>query len=116
MLTGHILRHIIIYLLFTLRKTTLRMQPKEVELAIKFNPNNAEAYNNLGTILGRKGDLKNAITAWKKALHLNSNITTARENIERAKSMLESKPHKTVSFPHVSPVFTGTSLAEIQYL
>ena len=45
------------------------MRLSECEINIKYNPNYAEAYSNLGIIYATRGDMKNAIFTGKSSRH-----------------------------------------------
>ena len=60
-------------------------KPNEAVLAFKkaisINPNNAEAYNNLGVALKEQGKLDKAIEAYKKALSIKPKYAEAHNNL-----------------------------------
>ncbi len=49
--------------------------------ALRLNPNNDLAHDNLGVALGSKGDWDGAIAEYREALRLNPNNDTAHNNL-----------------------------------
>jgi Flp pilus assembly protein TadD len=54
--------------------------------AARLKPNDADTATNLGSVLALTGDLAGAIAAYERALKIDPNHKTARENLERARS------------------------------
>ena len=52
--------------------------------SIAIDPNYAPAYNNLGSIYGKKGMLDDAIAEYKKAIAIDPDYTHAHNNLARA--------------------------------
>jgi Tfp pilus assembly protein PilF/4-amino-4-deoxy-L-arabinose transferase-like glycosyltransferase len=52
----------------------------------------SNAFNHLGVIWARKGDLQQALGNWQKALQADPANESARENVQRARSMLQMQP------------------------
>ena len=52
---------------------------------MQINPNFAEAHNNLGVVLMTRGQTREAIAEFQKALLINRNFAEAKENLEKAK-------------------------------
>ena len=53
------------------------------EAALKRDPKSATAYNNLGVVHERRGEIPEALTAYKKAVLLDPTLTDARRNVAR---------------------------------
>jgi tetratricopeptide (TPR) repeat protein len=62
-------------------KLLLAMQA--FEQAIRREPRSAVAYNDLGVVHERRGEMDEAIKAYKKALALDPNLGDARQNLDR---------------------------------
>jgi tetratricopeptide (TPR) repeat protein len=60
---------------------------------VRLNPNSAEAHNNLGGLFLMAGQPEQSIPYSRTALRLNPNLTSAAENLRRAQSLLETRPH-----------------------
>ena len=56
----------------------------EYRNAIDIDPGYADAYNNVGTMFARQGDIEQAISNYQKALTLDSKHRDARRNLDRA--------------------------------
>lgn len=54
--------------------------------AARLKPRDADIANNLGTLLALRGDLAGAIASYERAVEVNPNLKTARENLERARA------------------------------
>jgi cytochrome c-type biogenesis protein CcmH/NrfG len=54
------------------------------KLALKTDPNNAEAYNQLGNVYLKLGRGSDAIAAYREALRLDADHREAREALQRA--------------------------------
>ena len=59
------------------------------ERVLEIEPENADAYDNLGVAWARSGRLEQAITAFTKAPMLNPEFTQAREHLEKAKRLAQ---------------------------
>ena len=66
--------------LYLKSRIKLKEAEKAYKKAIRIEPNNAEAYNNLGNALGEQGKLQDAINVYKKALNIKQNYATAHRN------------------------------------
>ena len=53
-------------------------------MAIKINPDFADAYNNLGNALVQKGEMKEAIDHYRETLKLKPDLVLAQKNLETA--------------------------------
>jgi len=53
-------------------------------MAIKLNPDSAEAHNNLGNALVQKGEIKEAIDHYRETLKLKPDLVAAQKNLETA--------------------------------
>ncbi|MGJ5634450.1 tetratricopeptide repeat protein [Nostoc sp. CALU 1950] len=53
----------------------------QLRKAIKLNPNDADAYNNLGVVLSKQNKLEEAETQLRKAIELNPNFADAYNNL-----------------------------------
>jgi len=58
---------------------------------MRINPNFAEAYNNLGLTLKEMGKLKEAEENFSRALRINPEYATARQNLEETAAMMRKK-------------------------
>ena len=54
------------------------------EKAISVNPNNAQAYNNIGNVLMENNNVSSAIKHYKKAILINYNFIIAHFNLGNA--------------------------------
>ena len=61
------------------------------EQAIKINPNQASAHNNLGIALARLGQLDRAIEHFKIAIRLRPDNPPYRQNLSRAEALKEKQ-------------------------
>lgn len=57
---------------------------REIETALRLDPNNAEAENNLGTILWERGERKRAIACFSRSLELQPSYGAAQNNLGNA--------------------------------
>jgi tetratricopeptide (TPR) repeat protein len=60
------------------------------EAAVASDPQNADAHNDFGEVLVAQGRLKEAASHFEQALRINPNHPTARENLERARSLMKN--------------------------
>jgi len=56
---------------------------REVETAVRLNPNDADAHNTLGIIAIQRGDATRARAEWEAALRVNPSDRDARANLQR---------------------------------
>ena len=59
--------------------------------ALRLNPNEPAAYNNIGTLLFRQGKWEEAARFFRRALELNPAYSEARENLGKAENNM-SRP------------------------
>lgn len=64
----------------------LRKALDEINLALQFQPDSAEAYNLRGLILDELGNSDSALEAYRKAVQLNPNFEEAKANLEDAEN------------------------------
>jgi tetratricopeptide (TPR) repeat protein/cytochrome c553 len=60
----------------------LRLKPENA-------PENAETMNDLGVLYGRKGRIQDALAMFEKAVRANPDFANARENLKRARALIE---------------------------
>jgi Flp pilus assembly protein TadD len=58
---------------------------------IQIRPDEAGIHNDLGVLFARKGDIGRAVTQFEEAVRLNPRDTSARNNLEHARSKLSSQ-------------------------
>ena len=58
-------------------------------MAIKLNPNFTDAHYNLGVILLQKGEMKEAVYHFRRALRLRPDFAAARDNLQLALLQLQ---------------------------
>ena len=61
------------------------------KVAIKLNPDYAQAYHNLGVALVAEGKYEEAISHFKMAIKLNPDLSMAHNNLKIAISKLEKQ-------------------------
>jgi len=59
--------------------------------ALRLDPNNAEAHNNLGSALLASGDLRGSIPEFEAALRLKPELKVASDNLRQAQAQLNSQ-------------------------
>ena len=60
--------------------------------ALQINPDYADAHNNLGSALLRKGKVDEAITHYQKALQINPDFAEAQKNLSNALIQIRVNP------------------------
>jgi cytochrome c-type biogenesis protein CcmH/NrfG len=68
---------------------------QEYRAALRFNPNHAEAHNNLGVALAMTGRLDEAIVALSRAARLAPDNPDYASNLARARAAATSPPVET---------------------
>ncbi|MFH0931430.1 MAG: tetratricopeptide repeat protein [Candidatus Zixiibacteriota bacterium] len=64
---------------------------QEYQMALALNPEYGEAYFGAGYVYANFGDLKKAIEMWEKSLVYSPDLPGTRENLERARKLLQQK-------------------------
>jgi len=62
---------------------------QEYQMALALNPEYGEAYFGAGYVYANLGDLKKAVEMWEKSLLYSPDLPGTRENLERARRLLE---------------------------
>jgi len=62
---------------------------QEYQMALSLNPEYGEAYFGAGYVFANLGDLKKAVEMWEKSLVYSPDLPGTRENLERARRLLE---------------------------
>lgn len=68
------------------KQEKLLLALQALQQAVRHDPRSAIAYNNLGVTHERRGEMADAITAYKKAALLDPGLTDARQNLDRFRS------------------------------
>jgi Flp pilus assembly protein TadD len=55
---------------------------------VEINPNDAEARNDLGVALAKKGQMYEAIGQFEEALRIRPDFSPAQDNLARARAMV----------------------------
>ena len=61
--------------------------------SLRIDPKSGDVWNNLGVALAKQRQLEQAIDAFRKSVELSPQHASARQNLERATSMLNQTPH-----------------------
>ena len=64
---------------------------EQLHEALRLNPNNAEAHNNLGLALLASGKARESIAEFEAAMHLKPELKGAADNLQRAQAQLGSQ-------------------------
>ncbi|MEW6111056.1 MAG: tetratricopeptide repeat protein [Thermodesulfobacteriota bacterium] len=62
--------------------------------ALILSPRNWRIYNNLGVMLAKSGNLEKAATQFEKALEINPEDPSAKQNLQRVRTLMGSPPVK----------------------
>ena len=57
--------------------------------ALKVDPANAYAHNDLGIAMVQRGDMKNALEQFSEAVQIDPSYVDARQNLERAQALVK---------------------------
>jgi Flp pilus assembly protein TadD len=60
--------------------------------ALRLEPGNAEAHNNLGLVLLMAGQPEKSLPHFSAALRLKPNFAAASENLKRAQRQIDARP------------------------
>jgi Flp pilus assembly protein TadD/4-amino-4-deoxy-L-arabinose transferase-like glycosyltransferase len=71
------------------KKGELLKALREYQMALSLNPEYGEAYFGAGYIYANLGDLKKAVEMWEKSLVYSPDLPGTRENLERARRLLQ---------------------------
>ena len=63
------------------QKNNLRVAEKLYKEILKINPNHANTYNNLGSVLKKLGESRKAISYFQKTIQINPNHADAHYNL-----------------------------------
>jgi tetratricopeptide (TPR) repeat protein len=64
---------------------------QEYQMALALNPEYGEAYFGAGYVYANLGDLKKAVEMWEKSLVYSPDLPGTRENLERARRLLQEQ-------------------------
>jgi tetratricopeptide (TPR) repeat protein len=64
---------------------------QEYQIALNLNPEYGEAYFGAGYVYANLGELKKAVEMWEKSLVYSPDLPGTRQNLERARRLLEKK-------------------------
>jgi len=64
---------------------------QEYQIALNLNPEYGEAYFGAGYVYANLGELKKAVEMWEKSLLYSPDLPGTRQNLERARRLLEKK-------------------------
>ncbi|MEZ5292931.1 MAG: sulfatase-like hydrolase/transferase [Vicinamibacterales bacterium] len=64
---------------------------ESLKRAIAIDPSMANAHNGLGVVYAQQGDFARAIAEWQRALTLRPDLRDARDNIAKARALLEKR-------------------------
>jgi tetratricopeptide (TPR) repeat protein len=104
-------------LLWTLLAQALRAQGKDAVAALRqaaaLQPDNAQAYTNLGNALQDAGELEEALRAQRRALSLNPGYAEAHNNMGSVLTALGRSAEAVESFLRAATLAPGFALAHV---
>ena len=76
---------------------------EQFKLAVEYNPNLAEAHNNLGQVYMYQGKLEDAVAQFNEALKLAPKFEKARENLDVVMEWVNDPQKRPTTFPYIPP-------------
>ena len=89
---------------------------RALEISVKINSQDHEAYNNLGVTLQKLGKLESAEMSFKKAIELKSNFSDAHHNLGKVLYLYKNYKKAAENFSLSDYAKSGTYLLKCQFL